>query len=62
MKKAFSLGAGVLLYVKVRKMTYSPIIKFPTKKFCSVWMKKALSIDVGVYFIRQIGKRAFRFY
>lgn len=58
MKKAFSLGAGVLLYVKVRKMTYSPIIKFPTKKFCSVWMKKALSIDVGVYFIRQIGKRA----
>ncbi len=32
MKKAFSLGAGVLLYVKVRKMTCSPIIKFPTKK------------------------------
>ena len=24
MKKAFSLSAGVLLYVKVRKMTYSP--------------------------------------
>lgn len=59
---AFSLSAGVLLYVKVRKMTYSPIIKFPTKKFCSVWMKKALSLDVGVYSIRQIGKRAFRFY
>ena len=32
MKKAFYLSAGVLLYVKVRKMTYSPIIKFPTKK------------------------------
>ena len=32
MKKAFSLGAGVLLYIKVKKMTYSPIIKFPTKK------------------------------
>ena len=59
MKKAFSLSAGVLLYVKVRKMTYSPIIKFPTKIFCSVWMKKTLSLDVGVYFIRQIGKRAF---
>lgn len=58
MKKAFSLGAGVLLYVKVRKMTYSPIIKFPTKKFCSVWMKKALSLDAGVCFIRQVGKRA----
>ena len=62
MKKAFSLGAGVLLYVKVRKMTCSPIIKFPTKKIYSVWMKKALSLDAGVYFIRQIGKRAFRFY
>lgn len=24
MKKAFSLSVGVLLYVKVRKMTYSP--------------------------------------
>ena len=32
MKKAFYLSAGVLLYVKVRKMTCSPIIKFPTKK------------------------------
>jgi len=32
MKKAFSLSAGVLLYVKVRKMTCSPIIKFSTKK------------------------------
>ena len=62
MKKAFYLSAGVLLYVKVRKMTCSPIIKFPTKKFCSVWMKKTLSLDAGVYFIRQIGKRAFRFY
>ena len=62
MKKAFSLSAGVLLYVKVRKMTCSPIIKFPTKNFCSVWMKKALSLDAGVYFIRQIGKRAFKFY
>lgn len=58
MKKAFSLSAGVLLYVKVRKMTYSPIIKFPTKKFCSVWMKKALSHDAGVCFIRQVRKRA----
>ena len=62
MKKTFYLSAGVLLYVKVRKMTYSPIIKFPTKNFCSVWMKKALSLDAGVCFIRQIGKRAFRFY
>ena len=58
MKKAFYLSAGVLLYVKVRKMTCSPIIKFPTKKFCSVWMKKALSHDAGVCFIRQVGKRA----
>ena len=58
MKKALSPGAGVLLYVKVRKMTYSPIIKFSTKKNCSVWMKKALSHDAGVCFIRQVGKRA----
>ncbi len=93
MKKAFSLGTGVLLYVKVRKMTCSPIIKFPTKKEllnldeegifsqcrrtpvrqgekkfvcqlflikknCLVWMKKALSHDAGVCFIRQVGKRA----
>ena len=62
MKKAFSLSAGVLLYVKVRKMTYSPIIKFPTKMNCSICMKKALSLDVGVCFIRQVRKRAFRFY
>lgn len=58
MKKAFSLSAGVLLYIKVKKMTYSPIIKFPTKKFCSVWMKKAISHDAGVCFIRRVGKRA----
>ena len=58
MKKAFYISAGVLLYVKVRKMTYSPIIKFPTKNFCSVWMKKALSHDTGVCFIRQVRKRA----
>ena len=36
MKKAFYLSAGVLLYVKVRKMTYSPIIKFPTKNLLSL--------------------------
>lgn len=58
MKKTFYLSAGVPLYLKVRKMTYSPIIKFPTKKFCSIWMKKALSHDAGVCFIRQVGKRA----
>ena len=47
MKKAFYLSAGVLLYVKVRKMTYSPIIKFPTKK------KELLSLDEESPFSRR---------